>query len=774
MKKSLILAIMMCLSFSFLWSQTEVYYLDFVYERQDTGVEEILNFEVSAGATHADNVRLICPLLQIYQLEFVPERGVFIYEAEGDFSAMRSQYPDGEYVLEILIEETVQSAIPFTIDGEFPDYPVFTNLNGTETGLQPLFSWNIEDGDNLSYWSLKIFNEDIHYHRYLPPRYREWFVYSMEAFPSDESLELHLSAYNGLKSSAASFSFNTVLSNESNSVDFIALSKEKLHLALPLEIDDDGDIITIPAGEYYIFIMECKGNNVQSVEVLTPAATVLEVEYDYEYWIYDSFDEVGLIASEHDFDAIFPDGLYTVTITYTDNSEWKYYYYLDPEEDYPSFDLIYPVPDETTNTSFNSVLSTDRYKFINFFIMTSDMEDDIWESDESYPEALVEEGLLSPGENYIFEAMVTWKNRGSMIMFPFETKAQSASASLDDAGFRLVREKDVLNGSEDFYFEAFVKGAEVDAVSLYLETEPAVKLMDLAYDSDAGYFKGRQALTAQEASEFNNIIAVHVHFSEKAEPAVYYTLVEGNFPDYPILLFPTPEDAEGGFAANDRYFYWVPGRFSPNFETMVESNGQTMDSLRDHLLKEVSYPGDIFLPPNPQLFYLWAINRGKASLQTMEVSYFHEEDAPMTLGEALDAPELPWRTGGDAPWFVQEETWVYGGAAARSGAITHNQVSWIETDIEGPGVLSFYWKVSSEDYFDWLEVLVNEVSAKNRISGEIGWHLQNMRLDPGLNTVRWEYTKDEAVDWGEDSGWLDRVVFIPGISTSVSHWQLFH
>jgi hypothetical protein len=130
------------------------------------------------------------------------------------------------------------------------------------------------------------------------------------------------------------------------------------------------------------------------------------------------------------------------------------------------------------------------------------------------------------------------------------------------------------------------------------------------------------------------------------------------------------------------------------------------------------------------------------------------------LGEAVDAPELVWTTGGDANWFSQTEETNGGDDAAQSGAIGDGEESWIETTVVGPGFLYFYWNVSSEDQdgYDYLEFSVNGISV-TEISGESGWSYYDLFLDEGLHTLRWTYFKDGEIIAGQDAAWLDEVYY---------------
>ena len=72
------------------------------------------------------------------------------------------------------------------------------------------------------------------------------------------------------------------------------------------------------------------------------------------------------------------------------------------------------------------------------------------------------------------------------------------------------------------------------------------------------------------------------------------------------------------------------------------------------------------------------------------------------IGEAVDNTGLTWTTGGNANWASQTTVSYNGGDAAKSGTISHNQSTWVQTTVTGPGTLSFYWKVSSESNYDYL------------------------------------------------------------------------
>ena len=135
----------------------------------------------------------------------------------------------------------------------------------------------------------------------------------------------------------------------------------------------------------------------------------------------------------------------------------------------------------------------------------------------------------------------------------------------------------------------------------------------------------------------------------------------------------------------------------------------------------------------------------------------------ISLGEAVDNEALSWTTGYDFSWFGQTETYYYGGDAAQSGHITHDQYSWLRTTVNGPGTLTFYWKVSCEVGmlpYDSLEFDIDK-SYQKEIWGSIDWQQESYYIGAGVHTVGWIYSKDSSVSSGSDCGWLDKVEFTP-------------
>jgi hypothetical protein len=128
-----------------------------------------------------------------------------------------------------------------------------------------------------------------------------------------------------------------------------------------------------------------------------------------------------------------------------------------------------------------------------------------------------------------------------------------------------------------------------------------------------------------------------------------------------------------------------------------------------------------------------------------------------TLAESVNATNLVWATSGETNWFPQTGITHDGVAAARSGAIGNNQFSTIRTIIYGTNVLTFWWKVDSEENSDYLEFYDNGNFVES-LSGNSGWQQYAHDLtDPGQHVLEWTFIKDGSGSSGQDAAFLDEV-----------------
>ncbi|MDK2771944.1 MAG: tail fiber domain-containing protein [Flavobacterium sp.] len=120
----------------------------------------------------------------------------------------------------------------------------------------------------------------------------------------------------------------------------------------------------------------------------------------------------------------------------------------------------------------------------------------------------------------------------------------------------------------------------------------------------------------------------------------------------------------------------------------------------------------------------------------------------------------PFTTGGNKNWATQNATVNTGSRAAKSGAITDSQSSWIEYTATIPaqgGTISFAYSTSTESCCDKLRFYIDGAE-QNNWGGLISWTTVSFPATAGTHTYRWEYTKDSSVSSNNDQVYLDDVI----------------
>lgn len=121
---------------------------------------------------------------------------------------------------------------------------------------------------------------------------------------------------------------------------------------------------------------------------------------------------------------------------------------------------------------------------------------------------------------------------------------------------------------------------------------------------------------------------------------------------------------------------------------------------------------------------------------------------------------FPWEMSGQTNWTLSNVAPYQGLHSARSGVINHSNFSTlaITYNVAFPDTLSFFYKVSSENNYDFLKFSINGVQ-KTQWSGEKPWKRVAYWLAAGPQTLRWRYEKDNTISSGSDCAWLDFIVF---------------
>ena len=133
-------------------------------------------------------------------------------------------------------------------------------------------------------------------------------------------------------------------------------------------------------------------------------------------------------------------------------------------------------------------------------------------------------------------------------------------------------------------------------------------------------------------------------------------------------------------------------------------------------------------------------------------------------------------TGGAVGWDFATTQLPSGqnGQALKTGTTPNNGESALEFTAQTAGVISWSWKVGSQENFDWLlcEVDGQEVAGISTKNGV--WQTQVVNVPAGAN-VRWVYRKDASASAGEDAGYLADVEFRSfAANQSFSQWAQTH
>jgi hypothetical protein len=127
--------------------------------------------------------------------------------------------------------------------------------------------------------------------------------------------------------------------------------------------------------------------------------------------------------------------------------------------------------------------------------------------------------------------------------------------------------------------------------------------------------------------------------------------------------------------------------------------------------------------------------------------------------ETGDFSKFKWRHEGDSPWSITFSDKRSGLCSARAGEIEDDQTSVLKITRDcQAGEIGFYVKTSSESGCDKL-VFEIDGQAAGEWSGYTDWKEVTHPVSTGRHTFKWAYVKDGSSSEGEDTAWLDDVVF---------------
>ncbi|OHB79807.1 MAG: hypothetical protein A2Z25_07690 [Planctomycetes bacterium RBG_16_55_9] len=149
------------------------------------------------------------------------------------------------------------------------------------------------------------------------------------------------------------------------------------------------------------------------------------------------------------------------------------------------------------------------------------------------------------------------------------------------------------------------------------------------------------------------------------------------------------------------------------------------------------------------------------------------------MSEALDS-NLKFTTTGTqgATWTItsgMDSEYYYEADAMQSyDVLTNGQESCLQTIVESDSAetVKFYWKVSCQTNYDYLEFYIDDTLQSGRITGNVDWQQKSYAVSSGIHILKWRYVKDGSGSSGDDCGWVDFVQWSgPTPAQDPENWQ---
>jgi len=129
------------------------------------------------------------------------------------------------------------------------------------------------------------------------------------------------------------------------------------------------------------------------------------------------------------------------------------------------------------------------------------------------------------------------------------------------------------------------------------------------------------------------------------------------------------------------------------------------------------------------------------------------------LAVALDTPTWTYRSGGSYPWRVGTNFLRGTPTVATTGPFPSSGDSWIETRIDGEGVLSFWWMTQPVGKGMLLFLVDGQLISTPQPGGT--WRQVTRQLSRRSHTVRWHLIFTANANEPQARAWMDEVKFQP-------------
>ena len=174
----------------------------------------------------------------------------------------------------------------------------------------------------------------------------------------------------------------------------------------------------------------------------------------------------------------------------------------------------------------------------------------------------------------------------------------------------------------------------------------------------------------------------------------------------------------------------------------------------------------------------WCYEKNASGVSGADTAWVDALELASTVASAIaldTAQTITDSAGNNGNWYGQTSAYyddsAVGGSnddALQSGLLGDSEQSCFETDVTGPIVVSFRWKVDSEASADYLRFYVGSSQIKE-ISGSQSWaQVEHLLTTNSTETLKWCYEKNGSGASGADTAWVDALELAATVGAAIA------